>query len=89
MVYTGPIDEYFEFKHGQLPYRSLRFDVRTQPIKQFQTAAVINYPNEYDYTRITEQKWLTGQEHTHSTAMAEYPMPHVHGETVPYASIPT
>jgi len=54
MIFTGPIDEYFEYKHGQLPYRSLRFDVQTLPITQYQIAPVINYPNEYDYTRITE-----------------------------------
>lgn len=89
MVFTGPIDEFFEYKHGQLPYRSLRFDVQTHPVEQYQAAPVINYPNEYDYTRITEQKWLTGQLHAHTTTMAEYPMAHVPGETVPYYPIPT
>ena len=89
MVFTGPIDEYFEYKHGHLPYRSLRFDVQTLPIAQYQTAPVINYPNEYDYTRITEQKWLTGQEHTHTTILTEFPLAHIVGETVPYYPIPT
>jgi UDP-galactopyranose mutase len=89
MVFTGPIDEYFDYKHGQLPYRSLRFDVVTHPIDKYQTAAVINYPNEYDYTRVTEQKWLTGQNHKQTTTLTEYPLPHVVGETIPYYPIPT
>ena len=89
MVYTGSIDEYFEYKYGQLPYRSLQFDVQTHPIKEHQLAAVINYPNEYDYTRITELKWLTGQSHNFTTTMTEYPLSHEVGKTIPYYPIPT
>lgn len=89
MIFTGPIDEYFAYKHGELPYRSLRFDVQTQPVSQYQIAPVVNYPNEYDYTRITELKWLTGQEHNHTTILTEYPMAHVVGQTTPYYPIPT
>lgn len=89
MVFTGPIDEFFQFKHGNLPYRSLRFDVQTYPVERFQAAAVINYPNEYDYTRTTEMKWLTNQTHTHTTILTEYPIAHLHGSTVPYYPIPT
>lgn len=89
MVFTGPIDEFFQFKHGKLPYRSLRFDVQTLPVERHQPAAVINYPNEYDFTRVTEMKWLTGQSHAHTTVLNEYPLQHVNGETVPYYPIPT
>lgn len=89
MIFTGPIDEYFGFKHGELPYRSLRFDVQTHPMRQYQPAAVVNYPNDYAYTRITEQKALTGQDHVHTTVLVEYPQPHVHGQTTPYYPIPT
>lgn len=89
MVFTGPIDEYFGYKHGLLPYRSLHFDVKTHAFDQYQSSAVINYPNEYDYTRITEQKKLTGQLHTHTTTLTEYPLEHVVGKTVPYYPIPT
>ena len=89
MVFTGPIDEYFEYKHGKLPYRSLHFDVKTVAQERYQSAAVINYPNEYGYTRITEQKWLTGQEHPRSTILTEYPIEHIIGETTPYYPIPT
>jgi UDP-galactopyranose mutase len=89
MIFTGPIDEYFGYSQGHLPYRSLRFDVQTLPVDRCQDAAVINYPNEYDYTRITEQKWLTGQQHAFSTILTEYPLPHVVGETIPYYPIHT
>ncbi len=89
VVFTGPIDEYFDFKHGELPYRSLRFDVQTHNTENYQAGAVINFPNERDFTRITEQKWLTGQSHPSTTILIEYPQPHVHGETVPYYPIPT
>lgn len=89
MVFTGPIDEYFDYKYGKLPYRSLRFDVKTFPFAQYQQAAVVNYPNEYEYTRITEQKWLTGQNHNHTTILTEYPQDHIPGENTPYYPIPT
>ena len=89
MIFTGPIDEYFEYVHGPLPYRSLRFDVQTIAEERHQTAPVVNFPNEYDYTRITEQKWLTGQKHAHTTILYEYPMAHRNGETIPYYPIPT
>jgi len=89
MVFTGPIDEFFNYKHGELPYRSLKFDVQTLPQVQYQSAPVVNYPNEYDYTRITEQKFLSGQVHSHTTILTEYPQAHVVGKTVPYYPIPT
>lgn len=89
MIFTGPIDEFFEFKHGELPYRSLRFDVQTHATENYQAAAVVNYPNDYGYTRITEQKALTGQAHPHTTVLVEYPQAHVHGVTTPYYPIPT
>lgn len=89
MVFTGPIDEYFEYKHGKLPYRSLNFKVKTYPKEMYQSAAVVNYPNEYEYTRITEQKWLTGQNHTSTTILTEYPIEHITGQTTPYYPIPT
>ena len=89
LVFTGPIDEYFEYKYGKLPYRSLHFSVETYSKEIYQPAAVINYPNEYNYTRITEQKWLTGQEHSSTTILVEYPIEHITGKTTPYYPIPT
>ncbi len=84
VVFTGPIDEYFEFCHGKLPYRSLRFEHRTHDTEWFQEAPVINHPNEYPYTRVTEFKWLTGQEHRKTAIVYEYPQ----AEGDPYYPIP-
>jgi len=73
LVYTGAIDEYFDFRFGKLPYRSLEFRFMTQDTPVFQPAAVVNYPNEQLYTRVTEFKYLTGQEHPRTTLVYEYP----------------
>jgi UDP-galactopyranose mutase len=63
MIYTGPIDEFFDYCYGKLPYRSLHFKHETHDRPVFQPAPVVNYPNEHPFTRITEMKYLTGQEH--------------------------
>ncbi len=89
VAFTGAIDEFFDFRHGHLPYRSLRFEFETHALNQYQTAAVINYPNDYEFTRITESKQLTGQTTSNTTVVREYPIPHVAGETTPYYPIPT
>ena len=73
MIFTGPIDEFFDFKCGKLPYRSLEFQFETFDRPVFQPAAVVNYPNENAYTRCTEFKYLTGQEHRRTTVVYEYP----------------
>jgi UDP-galactopyranose mutase len=84
-IYTGPIDEYFDYCFGSLPYRSLRFEHRILDCAVHQPAPVVNYPNEQAFTRITEFKYLTGQEHRKTTIVAEYPR----GEGDPYYPIPT
>jgi UDP-galactopyranose mutase len=73
MVYTGPVDEYFEMRYGKLPYRSLQFKHETHAVPVFQKAPVVNYPNEQPYTRVTEFKYLTGQEHPATSIVYEYP----------------
>jgi UDP-galactopyranose mutase len=73
VIFTGPVDEYFDFVYGKLPYRSLQFQFQTLNEEQHQTVAVINYPNEYPYTRVTEFKHLTGQQHPKTTLVYEYP----------------
>jgi UDP-galactopyranose mutase len=73
LIYTGPIDEYFGFSLGRLPYRSLRFEHLTLDRPSFQPAAVVNYPQSARYTRITEHKKLTGQSHRKTTVTYEYP----------------
>lgn len=84
MVYTGPVDEFFELRYGKLPYRSLEFKHETHNKPVFQPAPVVNYPNEQLYTRITEFKYLTGQEHTKTSIVYEFPR----AEGDPYYPVP-
>ncbi len=73
MIYTGPIDAYFDYRYGRLPYRSLQFKFETHDRPVFQPGAVVNYPNEHAYTRITEFKYLTGQAHPKTSIVYEFP----------------
>ena len=74
LVYTGPIDEYFDFCFGKLPYRSLRFEhEHLSDTVQFQSVGTVNYPNDHEFTRITEFKHLTGQQHRRTSIVREYP----------------
>lgn len=73
VVYTGPIDEYFGLCYGPLPYRSLTFKHETHDCEIYQSAPVINYPNDHAYTRVTEFKYLTGQKHAKTSLVYEYP----------------
>jgi UDP-galactopyranose mutase len=73
LIYTGPIDEFFDFRFGKLPYRSLRFEHVTLDQEWLQPVAVVNYPQDEDYTRVTEYKHLTGQSHPRTTVTYEYP----------------
>jgi len=73
VIYTGPVDEYFDYRYGRLPYRSLEFKFETLNMERHQPVAVINYPNENLYTRVTEFKYLTGQEHHKTSLVYEYP----------------
>ena len=72
VIYTGPIDEYFDYRYGPLPYRSIEFQFETINAAQAQPAPVVNYPNENAYTRVTEFKYLTGQEHPKTTIVYEF-----------------
>ncbi|MDB5249599.1 MAG: UDP-galactopyranose mutase [Segetibacter sp.] len=73
LIFTGPVDEFFNYRYGKLPYRSLRFKFETLETSQFQETGTINYPNDYGFTRITEFKHLTGQKHDKTTLVYEYP----------------
>lgn len=84
LIYTGPIDEYFMHYFGALPYRSLDFKFETHDVEKFQSTGTINYPNDYEYTRVTEFKHLTGQSHSKTTIVYEYPK--AYGD--PYYPIP-
>ena len=84
LIFTGPIDEYFDYCYGKLPYRSLRFEHQIHDQEVFQPAAVVNYPNEHAYTRVTEFKYLTGQKHGKTSIVYEYPT----AEGDPYYPVP-
>jgi UDP-galactopyranose mutase len=85
IVYTGPIDSYFNYCYGHLPYRSLRFEHEHLPnVPQFQETGTVNYPNDHAYTRITEFKHLTGQTHSGTSIVREYPL----AEGDPYYPVP-
>jgi UDP-galactopyranose mutase len=84
MVYTGPVDAFFNFKYGKLPYRSLEFQHVNVKQEQFQPVGTVNYPNDYGYTRISEFKHITGQEHPTTSVVYEYPR----AEGDPYYPVP-
>ena len=85
LIYTGPIDAYFDFCYGRLPYRSLHFQYEHLPgVRQFQPVGTVNFPNEFEYTRITEFKHITAQEHSGTTIVREFPR----ADGQPYYPIP-
>jgi UDP-galactopyranose mutase len=84
LIFTGPIDEYFNFRFGKLPYRSLRFEHVTLDEARHQPVAVVNYPQTQAYTRVTEYKHLTGQEHPKTSLTYEFPT----DEGDPYYPVP-
>jgi UDP-galactopyranose mutase len=84
MIYTGPVDAFFDYRYGKLPYRSLEFKHETHDRPVYQPAPVINYPNDYAYTRVTEFKYLTGQEHPKTSIVYEFPR----AEGDPYYPVP-
>jgi len=87
LIYTGPVDEYFDCCEGALPWRSLRFEMETLPQEYFQPAMQVNYPNDHDFTRIVEIKHATGQKLPATTIVREYPQDYVPG-TEPYYPVP-
>ena len=84
VIFTGPVDEYFDYRFGPLPYRSLEFKHESFNKAQYQTAAVVNYPNDHAYTRVTEFKYLTGQVAAKTSVVFEYPR----ADGDPYYPIP-
>lgn len=88
MIYSGPIDLFFDNLYGPLPYRSLRFQHVNLDREWYQEVGTVNYPNDYAFTRITEQKHLTGQHHPNTTLVYEYPQAHQIGKNEPYYPIP-
>jgi UDP-galactopyranose mutase len=88
LVYTGPIDRYFGYQHGALPYRSLRFEFIHHPGGMVQQSGTVTYPLHPSCTRSCEYRHLTGQEASGSTVSFEFPEAHRPGETVPFYPVP-
>lgn len=88
MIYTGPVDEYFDCRLGPLPYRTLRFEPESLEKEYYQPAMQVNYPNDHEYTRIVEIKHATGQKLPATTIVREYPAAHGPGKE-PYYPIPS
>ncbi|MEJ1157275.1 UDP-galactopyranose mutase [Prosthecomicrobium sp. N25] len=84
LIFTGPIDEYFGHRFGRLPYRSLAFEHLTLDRERYQDVAVVNYPGDEPYTRITEYKHLTGQVHPKTSITREIPQ----ADGDPYYPVP-
>lgn len=84
-IYTGPVDAFYRYRFGRLPYRSLRFEhEHVANSGLIQPVGTVNFPNENAYTRITEFRHLTGQVHSGSSLVREYPQP----DGDPYYPIP-
>jgi UDP-galactopyranose mutase len=87
LIYTGRIDEFFKYDCGKLPFRSLKFEYETLDQEVYQQVAQVNYPVDYDFTRIIEFKHATGQKHGKTTIMREYPVDQV-GDLIPFYPVP-
>jgi UDP-galactopyranose mutase len=88
-IFTGPIDEFFGYAHGALPYRSLRFERRREPHSLGLPVGTINYPNEFDFTRVSDQRHLSGDLEAQPLLITEYPEAYVPGINEPYYPIPS
>ena len=87
VIYTGQLDELFNEKYGALPYRSLQMKFETVAKESYQPATTVNYPNNYDFTRITEFKKIHPINTSVTTILREYPENYVRGQNTPYYPI--
>lgn len=87
VIYTGQIDELFDYKFGELPYRSVNMQFETVEQEYFQEKATVNYPNDYDFTRITEFKHMHATNSPKTTLLKEYPQAYEKGINTPYYPI--
>ena len=87
VIYTGLLDDLFDYKFGELPYRSVDMRFESIPKKDYQDAATVNYPNNYEFTRITEFKKVHYADVPNTTILKEYPQPYKRGENTPYYPI--
>jgi UDP-galactopyranose mutase len=87
VIFTGQIDDLFDYKFGDLPYRSVDMHFETENMEFYQEAATVNYPNDYDFTRITEFKHIHPVKSERTTILKEYPQPYIKGKNTPYYPI--
>ncbi len=87
LFFTGAIDEFFGYTFGELPYRSLHFDIQEKNMEYFQNTVVTNYPNNYDFTRICEHKYFLSEKSDKTIISIEYPQPFVLGQNERYYPI--
>ena len=87
IIYSGPVDYFFDYKYGNLPYRSLNFQFENHNMENFQEVGTVNFPNDYNFTRITEFKTITGQKSNTTTTVKEFSQEYIPEENVPYYPI--
>jgi UDP-galactopyranose mutase len=88
MLYTGPLDAFFGYEFGHLPYRSLAFEFRRHAGARVQPVATINYPGDEPFTRITDLGHLCPGARTATTLAVEHPQPYLPGTNEPYYPVP-
>jgi len=88
IFYTGPVDELMGYEHGPLPYRSVNFKLEVHDKEHYQSNAVVNYPNNYDFTRIHEYKYYLGDASKKTVIAKEYSEPFEQGRNERYYPVP-
>ena len=87
IFYTGPVDELMDWQFGDLPYRSIELDFREYDCEFFQPNSVVNYPENYDFTRIGEYKYFLNDKSPRTVVSFEYPSAYQRGVNEPYYPI--
>ncbi len=87
LIFTGQLDDLFNDEFGALPYRSVDMKFETVDAENYQPAATVNYPNNYDFTRITEFKKIHPTKSPSTTILKEYPQDYARGKNTPYYPI--
>lgn len=87
IFYSGAVDELMDWQFGELPYRSVELDFRTYDREFFQPNSVVNYPENYDFTRIGEYKYFLDDKSPKTVVSFEYPSPYIRGRNEPYYPI--
>ncbi|EAH7988401.1 UDP-galactopyranose mutase [Campylobacter jejuni] len=88
LFYTGAIDEFFDYKFGRLPYRSLDIVFETYDKEYMQSCVHINFPNNFDFTRSIEYKYYFNEKSKKTVLSYEYPCEYEEGKNERYYPIP-